>query len=93
MSLICNGGSTSLGENPCTGRCSTTWGDTICKGCGRTEQQIRDWAKIPEIERKLIVISCWTAGYTPRQKKEYLLDKLKNKKSHIDISPKKKLIL
>lgn len=29
--------------HPCIGRCTTTTGDHICKGCGRTVEEIRDW--------------------------------------------------
>ena len=29
--------------NPCVGVCSTTTGDAVCRGCGRTVDEIRDW--------------------------------------------------
>jgi predicted Fe-S protein YdhL (DUF1289 family) len=93
MNLYINGGSSSLADNPCIGKCSTTWGDIICKGCGRSETQIRDWCKFSQIEKKIIVMDCWNAGYTPKQKKEALLEKLDGKKSHIDISVKRKLVV
>ena len=30
-------------KTPCIGRCSTTFGDEICKGCGRTYVQVIQW--------------------------------------------------
>lgn len=30
-------------RSPCVGVCSTTLGDDVCRGCGRTFEQIRDW--------------------------------------------------
>lgn len=30
--------------NPCVGVCSTTTGDVVCRGCGRSIEEIRDWA-------------------------------------------------
>lgn len=30
-------------KSPCIGRCSCTLGDDVCKGCGRTADQVRDW--------------------------------------------------
>ena len=29
--------------SPCIGRCTLTTGDTVCRGCGRTEEEFRDW--------------------------------------------------
>lgn len=28
---------------PCVGRCSHCVGDEICRGCGRTVAEVRDW--------------------------------------------------
>lgn len=28
---------------PCIGRCSHNVGDDLCKGCGRTIEEVRDW--------------------------------------------------
>lgn len=30
-------------SSPCIGRCSHNVGDDICKGCGRTIPEVRDW--------------------------------------------------
>ncbi|MCI0508758.1 hypothetical protein C8E00_103242 [Chromohalobacter marismortui] len=29
--------------SPCVGLCSTTVGDRVCRGCQRTDDEIRDW--------------------------------------------------
>lgn len=30
--------------SPCVGRCTaTSLGDEICRGCGRTAEEVRDW--------------------------------------------------
>tara|TARA_S200002703_G_scaffold159324_1_gene172373 strand:+ start:977 stop:1402 length:426 start_codon:yes stop_codon:yes gene_type:complete len=65
-----NGVSTSLSDSPCTGRCSTTWGDITCRACGRTEIQIRDWNKYSCLQKKLINLKNSTK-YEIRQKIEF----------------------
>ncbi|HOV20515.1 DUF3717 domain-containing protein [Ottowia sp.] len=30
-------------DAPCIAICSTSQGDAVCKGCGRTEDEVRDW--------------------------------------------------
>lgn len=30
-------------SSPCVGRCSHCVGDAICRGCGRTIEEVRDW--------------------------------------------------
>ena len=62
------GNSQSLDDTPCIGICSATqWGDAICKGCGRTVTEIRDWNQLPPIYKKLVVLRAVDEGYTPRQ--------------------------
>ena len=62
----------SLDDNPCIGTCSATqWGDTTCKGCGRTSLEIRDWNSLSSIARKLIVLRSVDEGYLPRQLQHY----------------------
>ncbi len=29
--------------HPCVGRCSHNVGDDLCRGCGRTVDEVRDW--------------------------------------------------
>ena len=33
----------STPDAPCIAICSTAQGDAVCKGCGRTEDEVRDW--------------------------------------------------
>ncbi|MFT3778582.1 MAG: DUF3717 domain-containing protein [Ottowia sp.] len=30
-------------DAPCIAICSTSQGDAVCKGCGRTEHEVQDW--------------------------------------------------
>ena len=30
-------------DTPCIAICSTSQGDVVCKGCGRTDQEVQDW--------------------------------------------------
>ena len=41
--------------HPCIGRCTTTTGDHICKGCGRTVEEIRDWNTYPPEKKKYLM--------------------------------------
>ena len=66
---------TSLASSPCVGTCSVTqWGTAVCKGCGRTADQIRDWNSYTDTQKKLIVINCRALGYMPRQKRDMIDD-------------------
>jgi predicted Fe-S protein YdhL (DUF1289 family) len=38
-------------ECPCTGHCSTALGDEICRGCGRTFDEITRWPQMTDEER------------------------------------------
>lgn len=38
--------------SPCVGLCSTTVGDTICRGCQRHDREIRDWFGYDGSERE-----------------------------------------
>ncbi|MDV6319057.1 DUF1289 domain-containing protein [Chromohalobacter sp. HP20-39] len=39
-------------QSPCVGLCSTTVGDRVCRGCQRTEDEIRDWFTLDADARK-----------------------------------------
>ena len=43
----------NLSETPCVGRCTTSVipFDDVCKGCGRTVAEIRDWGRYTELEK------------------------------------------
>lgn len=38
--------------SPCVGVCSTTLGDRVCRGCQRTDDEIRDWPAFSAAERR-----------------------------------------
>jgi predicted Fe-S protein YdhL (DUF1289 family) len=43
---------TSLGpDSPCIGQCSTTYGDDVCKGCGRTYLEVINWIMFDEQQK------------------------------------------
>ncbi len=41
-------------ESPCVGRCSTTYGDDICKGCGRTFLEVVNWIIFDDDEKSAV---------------------------------------
>ena len=43
-------------DSPCIGQCSTTYGDDICKGCGRTFIEVINWIIFDEKEKAAV----WT---------------------------------
>lgn len=44
-------GNRDSSDNPCVGRCSTHLGDDICKGCGRTCEQVMKWPEYTKEQR------------------------------------------
>lgn len=41
-------------DSPCIGKCSTTYGDDICKGCGRTYLEVINWIIFTEEEKAAV---------------------------------------
>lgn len=39
---------------PCVGICSTTYGDTVCRGCRRYLHEVIDWNRFSDSEKRLI---------------------------------------
>lgn len=39
---------------PCVGICSTTYGDTVCRGCRRYLHEVIDWNRYSDAEKRLI---------------------------------------
>lgn len=39
---------------PCVGICSTTFGDTVCRGCRRYLHEVIDWNRYSDAEKRLI---------------------------------------
>jgi predicted Fe-S protein YdhL (DUF1289 family) len=71
----------SLANSPCNGICSTSMApfDDRCKGCGRTVEEIRDWEKYPEFQKKIINVKNWLENYDIRQKIEVPVNMPENK--------------
>ncbi len=41
-------------DAPCIAICSTAQGDAVCKGCGRTEQEVQHWPQMSPAEKRLV---------------------------------------
>lgn len=41
-------------DSPCIGYCSTSLGDTICRGCGRTAEEVDQWFRLDEEQQRSI---------------------------------------
>ncbi len=39
-------------DTPCIAICSTSQGDALCKGCGRTFEEVRDWTDMSPAEKR-----------------------------------------
>jgi predicted Fe-S protein YdhL (DUF1289 family) len=77
--------SNSMSNSPCVGKCSTSMApfDEICKGCGRSVKEIRDWETYTDLDKKLINLKNVMRGYSIRQKIESYGDEMSEKKQDI----------
>ena len=77
--------SNSMSNSPCVGKCSTSMApfDEICKGCGRSVEEIRDWETYTDLDKKLINLKNVMRGYGIRQKIESYGDEMSEKKQDI----------
>lgn len=41
-------------SSPCIGYCSTSLGDEVCLGCGRTAEEVDQWLFLDEERKRLI---------------------------------------
>jgi hypothetical protein len=48
-------------ESGCIGVCSTLF-DAVCKGCGRTQQEVDNWVNMTEAEQQAAVDRANAAG-------------------------------
>ena len=44
----------STPDAPCIAICSTAQGDAVCKGCGRTEDEVQDWPVLSPAEKRIV---------------------------------------
>lgn len=74
--------SNSMSNSPCVGKCSTSMApfDEICKGCGRSVEEIRDWETYTDLDKKLINLKNVMRGYSIRQKIESYGDEMSDEK-------------
>jgi predicted Fe-S protein YdhL (DUF1289 family) len=49
-------------ESPCIGYCSTTFGDSVCIGCGRLAQEVIEWIVMSDEKKKEIWTRITTEG-------------------------------
>jgi predicted Fe-S protein YdhL (DUF1289 family) len=47
-------GSNNGSLSPCAGKCSTVFGDQVCRGCRRFSNEVIEWNRYPE-EQKLLI--------------------------------------
>jgi uncharacterized protein len=41
-------------DSPCIAICSTAQGDAICKGCGRTFDEVQHWPALDPFEKRIV---------------------------------------
>ena len=41
-------------DTPCIAICSTNQGDAVCKGCGRTEDEVRQWLSLSPFAKRAV---------------------------------------
>ena len=44
----------SMPDAPCIAICSTSQGDTICKGCGRSFDEVQNWTVMTPSEKRVV---------------------------------------
>ncbi len=44
----------STPDAPCIAICSTAQGDAVCKGCGRTEDEVQHWPVLSPSEKRVV---------------------------------------
>ncbi len=42
----------STADTPCIAICSTSQGDDVCKGCGRTFDEVQHWPELSAVEKR-----------------------------------------
>lgn len=41
-------------DSPCVAVCSTAVGDDVCRGCGRTMQEVAMWVALPQEQKEAV---------------------------------------
>ena len=55
-----------LPQTPCVGLCSTTF-DAICRGCGRSADEVRDWLWLDDTARDAVWRRLLAQGWRARR--------------------------
>jgi hypothetical protein len=53
-------------DSPCAGYCSTSHGDEVCKGCGRTFDEVLNWIIYTDEEKAAVWARLEAAGLVKR---------------------------
>lgn len=53
-------------DSPCAGYCSTSHGDEVCKGCGRTFDEVINWIVYDDQEKAAVWARLEAAGLVKR---------------------------
>ncbi|MBX9800435.1 MAG: DUF1289 domain-containing protein [Burkholderiaceae bacterium] len=53
-------------DSPCAGYCSTSHGDEVCKGCGRTFDEVINWIIYDDDEKAAVWARLEAAGLVKR---------------------------
>ena len=54
-------------DSPCIALCSTALGDDLCRGCGRTFQEVANWVAMSEREREIVWQRLENEGWYPQK--------------------------
>lgn len=52
----------STPDTPCIAICSTSQGDALCKGCGRTFEEVQLWTEMRPVEKRAIWLRITVEG-------------------------------
>jgi len=55
-------------DSPCAGYCSTSHGDEVCKGCGRTFDEVLNWIIYTDEEKAAVWARLEAAGWAGAQR-------------------------
>ena len=54
-------------DSPCAGYCSTSHGDEVCKGCGRTFDEVLNWIIYTDEEKAAVWARLEAAGLVKKR--------------------------
>ncbi|HEY0297455.1 MAG TPA: DUF1289 domain-containing protein [Bordetella sp.] len=59
------GGVFTMSDSPCVAICSTLF-DDVCRGCGRTAEEVSNWVFLSEEEKRAVWVRIRAQGYPRR---------------------------